>query len=83
MNYNQISASVKDMASRAKSKGLKGMKWKVLLSLFLTLVCLESKPLLRLLTNQFCILSVGAIIENQWLKRSNRGRKYYETFFSL
>ena len=51
MNYNQISASVKDMASRAKSKGLKANEMEGSTFLSLTLVCLESKPLLRLLTN--------------------------------
>jgi pyruvate dehydrogenase E2 component (dihydrolipoamide acetyltransferase) len=50
MNYTQISAAVKDMASRAKTKVLKLMKWKD--SLFLILECSESKHLQVSSTNQ-------------------------------
>ena len=65
MNYNQISASVKDMASRAKSNPvLKGNEMEGSTFSISNLVCLESKPLLGLLTKpNSCILSVGAIIE--------------------
>jgi pyruvate dehydrogenase E2 component (dihydrolipoamide acetyltransferase) len=68
MNYTQISA-VKDMASRAKTKVLKLTKWKVLLSLFLNLVCSESKHLqVSSIQPNSAILSVGAIIEKPVVK---------------
>ena len=55
MSYSEISASVKDMAARAKTKVLKRMKWKEVLSLFLTLECLVSKHLQVLSISQMLL----------------------------
>lgn len=55
MSYSEISASVKDMAARAKTKVLKLTKWKEVHSLFLTLECSVSKHLQVLSTSQMLL----------------------------
>ena len=69
MNYNQISASVKDMASRAKSKGLKAneMKGSTFSISNLGMFGIETFTSIINQPNS-CILSVGAIIEKPVVK---------------
>ena len=69
MNYNQISASVKDMASRAKSKGLKAneMEGSTFSISNLGMFGIETFTSIINQPNS-CILSVGAIIEKPVVK---------------
>ena len=69
MNYNQISAGVKDMASRAKSKGLKAneMEGSTFSISNLGMFGIETFTSIINQPNS-CILSVGAIIEKPVVK---------------
>ena len=69
MNYNQISASVKDMAGRAKSKGLKAneMEGSTFSVSNLGMFGIETFTSIINQPNS-CILSVGAIIEKPVVK---------------
>ena len=69
MNYKQISASVKDMASRAKSKGLKAneMEGSTFSISNLGMFGIETFTSIINQPNS-CILSVGAIIEKPVVK---------------
>ena len=69
MTYNQISASVKDMASRAKSKGLKAneMEGSTFSISNLGMFGIETFTSIINQPNS-CILSVGAIIEKPVVK---------------
>lgn len=69
MSYNQISASVKDMASRAKSKGLKAneMEGSTFSISNLGMFGIETFTSIINQPNS-CILSVGAIIEKPVVK---------------
>ena len=69
MNYNQISAGVKDMASRAKSKGLKAneMEGSTFSISNLGMFGIETFTSIINQPNS-CILSVGAIVEKPVVK---------------
>lgn len=69
MNYNQISSSVKDMASRAKSKGLKAneMEGSTFSISNLGMFGIETFTSIINQPNS-CILSVGAIVEKPVVK---------------
>jgi pyruvate dehydrogenase E2 component (dihydrolipoamide acetyltransferase) len=84
MNYTQISAAVKDMASRAKNKGLKANEMEGSTFSISNLECSESKHLQVSSISQICDpFSRSHHRKTCCEKRTNRSWKHHEAFISL